>query len=309
MSIGRRDHHSRPRHPGTGAAAACSEESADIVPSHGVAEELRSAVVCGELRLAYQPIVELLDEQVIGVEALVRWQHPERGLLAPAAFLPDAERSGVMVDIDAWVLREACRQAVAWAADEPPEGQLGMSVNISSQQMHDGGVLLDAVGSALAESQLDPAMLCLEVRASVLGNGAEGTPEVAQVIRDLTSLGVRVAVDNIGPDTCSAATLENLAVDALKIDRSYVARLGEDVHATDAVRAAIALAHGAGITAVAEGIETRGQLAALQNMACDLGQGYLWSPGRPAADLGPMRFRGRSAHPQVAANLSRPLGA
>jgi EAL domain-containing protein (putative c-di-GMP-specific phosphodiesterase class I) len=250
--------------------------------------DLATAVPDGQLRLAYQPILSLDTLQVVGVEALIRWQHPTRGLVPPAEFIPVAERSGLIVDIGAWVLREACRQAAAWLELEPGAHDLHMSVNVSARQMAPAAGLVDAVQQALTESGLDPSMLGVEVTERALSND----PEAAlRVLNELKELHVQVAVDDFGTGGSTWDDLSRFPLDALKIDRSFVSGLGGSEDDAMVVSSIIDLAKDLGILTIAEGIETRGQLAALQGYGCGYGQGYLWSPGRPAADLGPTLFQ------------------
>jgi EAL domain-containing protein (putative c-di-GMP-specific phosphodiesterase class I) len=250
--------------------------------------DLAKAVPGGQLRLAYQPILSLETLQVVGVEALIRWQHPVRGLVPPAEFIPVAERDGLILDIGAWVLQEACRQGAAWAALDPGAHDLHMSVNVSARQMAPAAGLVASVQQALNNSGLDPSMLGLEVTESALTHD----PEAAlRVVKELKELNVQISVDDFGTGGSTWDDLSRFPVDALKIDRSFVAGLGQSDDDAMVVRSIIDLARDLDIIAIAEGIETRGQLAALQSYRCGFGQGYLWSPGRPAADLGPTLFQ------------------
>lgn len=260
--------------------------------------ELRRAAAKGEFRLAYQPVVDLRDERVVGVEALLRWQHPTRGLVPPGAFLPFAERSGLIMGIGDWVLQEACRQASGWVDALEGARPLTMSVNVSGHQLAAGGGLVESVRRALDQSGLAPANLTLEVMESALVRDAGAA---VRAVHSLKDLGVRIAIDNVGTGHSLEVSLKRFPVDLLKVDRSLVAALGATEQDTT-VRTVVALAATLGIEAVAEGIETRGQLATLQSFGCAFGQGYLWSPGRPAADLGQSLFQAtvdRSARPSL----------
>jgi len=268
--------------------------------------QLRQAVPDGQLRLHYQPVLRLDDETVIGMEALVRWHHPDRGLVRPDDFIPVAERSGLITEIGAWVLREACRQAATWrAAPQRPapqqagrspadgDGQpLHMSVNVSGRQLAQGTGLIHAVSRALQESGLDPTALVLEVTETALMEDAE---DALRVVNELKSLGVRVAIDDFGTGYSSLLYLKRFPVDLLKVDRSFVAGLGDSPDDAAIVRSVIELAHAFGIAAVAEGVENHQHLAMLRDFGCTYGQGYLWSPARPAADLGPQLFTSTSS--------------
>ena len=242
--------------------------------------ELRRAKVEGELLLYYQPVMDLAAETRIGDEALIRWRHPSRGLVPPDQFIPFAESSGLIIDIGAWVLQEACRQAAHWSR---AGRSLDMSVNVSSRQLAQGAGLVSAVGLALAESGIDPRSLVLEVTESALMDDAAAA---LRVVNELKSLGVRIAIDDFGIGYSSLVYLKNFPVDLLKIDRSFVAGLGVDKDDTAIVRSVIDLAHALEIEAVAEGIETRTHLEMLQGMGCGFGQGFLWSPAVPPKDNG-----------------------
>jgi diguanylate cyclase (GGDEF)-like protein/PAS domain S-box-containing protein len=268
--------------------------------------DLRHATSDGELRLAYQPILALGDEQPTGVEALIRWQHPTRGLVAPDEFIPFAERSGLIIDIGAWVLSEACRQAAAWGAVASDGPLLHMSVNISARQLAQGAGLVESVKRALEDSGIEPQQLGLEVTESALMEDAEAA---LRVVQELKSLGVQIAIDDFGTGYSSLLYLKRFPVDALKVDRSFVSGLGVDEDDSVIVRSVIELAHAFGIAAVAEGIETRGQLAVLQSFGCEYGQGYLWSPGRPAADLGPILFRSGTGDPREVTTVASAASA
>ncbi len=244
--------------------------------------ELRRAKVEGELVLFYQPVMDLAAETRIGDEALIRWRHPTRGLVPPDQFIPFAESSGLIIDIGAWVLQEACRQAAHWSCSQAGRS-LDMSVNVSSRQLAQGAGLVSAVALALAESGIDPRSLVLEVTESALMDDAAAA---LRVVNELKSLGVRIAIDDFGIGYSSLVYLKNFPVDLLKIDRSFVAGLGRDKDDTAIVRSVIDLAHALEIEAVAEGIETRTHLELLQGLGCGYGQGFLWSPAVPPQESG-----------------------
>jgi diguanylate cyclase (GGDEF)-like protein/PAS domain S-box-containing protein len=246
--------------------------------------DLRRSTSNGELRLVYQPVVNITSESVVGVEALIRWQHPTRGLVPPDEFIPFAERSGQIIQMGDWVMREACHQGARWQRARRPGHAPTMSVNVSGRQLTHGAGLVDTVQEALAESGLDPAALVLEVTESALMDDAEAA---LRVVDQLKSLGVRIAIDDFGTGYSSLVYLKRFPVDLLKVDRSFVAGLGRNREDSAIARSVIDLAHAFDIAAVAEGIETRGQLTELQRLGCHFGQGFLWSPGRSAEDLGP----------------------
>ncbi|MGH8971940.1 MAG: EAL domain-containing protein [Acidimicrobiia bacterium] len=245
-----------------------------------VAAELHHALQRGELRLFYQPLLRLRDGDVVGTEALLRWQHPTRGLLGPAEFIPLAEETGLIVPIGAWVLEEACRAAARWPA--PSSGaQLKVSVNISARQLRDDA-LVDVVASALVRSGLPPSALCLEITESLLMVDAERSSLVLGRLKDL---GVSLAVDDFGTGYSSLSRLKHFPLDYLKVDRSFVDGLGTDADDKAIVCSTIALTHALGMAVVAEGVETETQLAVLRNLGCESAQGYLWSPPLPEVEL------------------------
>jgi EAL domain-containing protein (putative c-di-GMP-specific phosphodiesterase class I) len=223
-----------------------------------------------ELVLHFQPTVDLRTETITGFEALARWQHPTRGLLAPREFIPLAERTGLIVPLGAWVLREACRAAVelrtAW---QHPL----MSVNVAAQQVARSD-FVDVVVDALCESGLEPGLLALEITESALLEDMDGAVHRLQALRDL---GVHVAIDDFGTGYSSLAYLSRLPVDILKVDKVFVDRLGEEQHETTVTEAIFAMSRTLRLTSVAEGVEQPAQAAWLESAACTLGQGYLWS--------------------------------
>jgi predicted signal transduction protein with EAL and GGDEF domain len=233
---------------------------------------LRAGVGRGELRLHLQPIVDLRTGTLVGREALVRWQHPERGLLAPAGFLPVAEESGLIQELGRWVLQEAGRIAAA----TPHLGYV--SVNVSPAQVRRASLLHD-VGDALDRTGLDPSRLVLELTESVvLGAATTGRRQ----LRELDSLGVRMVVDDFGTGFAALSLLRELPVSGIKVDRTFTAGLGRDVQCDRIVEALAGLAQGLGVDLVAEGVETEDQRAALQGIGCAHGQGYLFGRPEPA---------------------------
>jgi diguanylate cyclase (GGDEF)-like protein/PAS domain S-box-containing protein len=251
---------------------------ADAVVRLETESALRRALERGELVLHYQPEVDIASGAICGFEALVRWEHPTRGLLAPGAFIPLAEETGLIVPIGEWVLREACTEATHWAglSDEP----LTLSVNLSARQLaqHD---LVSMVRRAVAETGIDPSTLCLEITESaVMESGSATTAQ----LRALKSLGVSLAIDDFGTGFSSLAHLRRFPVDVLKIDGTFVAGLGHEPQDASIAAAVISLAHALGLETVAEGIETDEQLTILRQLGCDLGQGYLFARAAPAAE-------------------------
>ncbi len=232
--------------------------------------DLADALEQGSLFLLYQPTFDLQSERVIGVEALLRWRHPTRGVLAPSEFIPIAEATGIIVPIGRWVLQQACSQAAAWHA----RGRhLGMSVNVSARQL-DSDELIEDVRDALRESGLEPAMLTLEVTESALMRDPEAT---AKRLHMLKGLGVRIAIDDFGTGYSSLSYLRQFPADALKIDRSFISGIAATKQSTALLRTLVQLGKTLEIETLAEGIEDQVQLSALQREQCDHGQGFLFS--------------------------------
>ncbi|TAK01815.1 MAG: EAL domain-containing protein [Chloroflexota bacterium] len=238
--------------------------------------DLRGAIERRELIVHYQPIVDLRTERIVGFEALARWPHPRRGLVPPATFIPLAEETNLIIPLGAQVLELACRQARAWRERWPGE-RLVMSVNLSPRQFGDPG-LVASIGEVLQVSGLDPSALELEItETSVMDRSEAGLRALA----DLRGLGVRLVLDDFGTGWSSLAYLRQLPLDTIKIDRAFVTELDETDRNVAIVQAVLSLAHGLGISVVAEGIETPLQARRLRELGCDLGQGYAWS--RPLA--------------------------
>jgi diguanylate cyclase (GGDEF)-like protein len=246
--------------------------------------ELRAAIAGNQLRVHFQPIVGLPGGDVRGVEALVRWQHPERGLLGPYEFVPLAEQTGAIVPIGSWVLDEACRQAAAWQALRPPGAPLTMAVNLSARQVA-SGTLVDDVRCALERHALDPALLDLEITESVLMDDPVANVET---LRALKALGVNVVLDDFGTGYSSLAYVRRFPIDVLKIDREFVADLaGEDADRT-IVEAILSLGRGLRIGVIAEGVETPAHEAVLRDLGCTLAQGFHYARPMPAAEIEPL---------------------
>jgi diguanylate cyclase (GGDEF)-like protein len=252
--------------------------------------DLRRAIERGELRVHYQPLVDLATDRIVGFEALVRWQHPVRGLVPPLAFIPLAEETGLIVPLGRWVLEMACRQAAKWRDTRPNGPRRLMSVNLSSRQFGQPD-LVEQVGSILAETGLDPSMLELEITESVVMDQSEVGVRTLNRLRDM---GVRLVLDDFGTGYSSLAYLKHLPLDTIKIDRTFVAGLNGEADRS-IVEAVIALAHGLRISVVAEGIETEAQFEILRAMGCDVGQGYLFARPLPAAEAGRLLSPGRSS--------------
>ena len=244
------------------------ELHADVAKALSVKAELRRAIEQREFVLHYQPIVRLADREIVGVEALVRWNHPTRGLVPPLDFIPTAESTGLIVPLGRWVLDEALRQASEWQRllGRP----LPMNVNISAVQLEDPAIVRD-VGAALARHRVAPDTLVLEVTES----RNLDRESVAATIAELRALGVRIAIDDFGTGFSSFGCLARLAVDYLKLDRSFVDAMGSDRREATLGRAIVQLGASLGLETVAEGIETGVQMAALRDLGVEFGQGFL----------------------------------
>ncbi|HET8629755.1 MAG TPA: EAL domain-containing protein [Thermomicrobiales bacterium] len=248
---------------------------------------------CREFRLHYQPLVELATGRVAGLEALVRWQLPARGLVPPAAFIPLAEETGLIVPLGSWVLREACRQGVCWRAAGPDGRPLAVSVNLSARQILHRGLVAE-VAAALAETGLPPAALTLEITETTLMVEAEAT---RATLADLRALGVRLAIDDFGTGYSSLAYLKRFPVDTLKLDKAFVAGVAAGAEDTAIVAAVVALARALGCAVTAEGVETAEAAAHLRRLGCALGQGYHFARPLPADEFA-ARFLAPAATPR-----------
>jgi diguanylate cyclase (GGDEF)-like protein/PAS domain S-box-containing protein len=243
---------------------------------------LRRAIERDELRVHYQPEVELETGRVVGVEALVRWAHPDRGLVPPGEFIPVAEDTGLIAPIGEWVLREACRQAHAWQGvygDAP----LRMAVNLSGRQLaHEG--LRDTVANALADADLPPELLCLEITESAL---AEDPDAARETLLSLRRLGVCLAIDDFGVGFSSLSQIRQLPpVDVIKIDRSFVSGIGQNREDEAIVASVISLARALEVETIGEGVETAEHAMALRELGCDHAQGFHFARPAPAAEIG-----------------------
>jgi diguanylate cyclase (GGDEF)-like protein len=251
-----------------------------------VEHSLRRAIEGAELALYYQPVVALTDGRIVGFEALLRWQHPERGLVPPHEFIHVAEETGLIFAIGRWALREACRTLKGWEDRLPPG--LAVNVNLSGAEFSEVD-LVAQIEAALGEAGLSPSRLKLEITESVIMRNPEAA--VAMLVR-LKELGPGLCIDDFGTGYSSLAYLLRFPADTLKIDRSFVAALGRGGRQDNIVAAIISMAHSLGMDVVAEGIETPEQRDALRALGCGHGQGYLFARPVPAADVPALLARG-----------------
>jgi len=243
-------------------------------------ERLERALNDGELQLYYQPLTDIKTGLIVGAEALIRWNHPESGLMLPAAFIPSAEQSHAIIDIGEWVLREACGRFQEYR--NAGFLDLIVSVNVSVKQFESMG-FFDEVTTALKRSHLPAANLVLEItETTAMKNVEQSVP----IMRRLHELGVKIAIDDFGTGYSSLAALKQFPLDELKIDRSFVRTCTSDPDDAAIVMAVISLANGMGLTAVAEGVETQRQLEYLRSLDCQIMQGFLGGAAMPADAFG-----------------------
>lgn len=251
---------------------------AEAVDRLSIENSLRRAVERRELRIHYQPKIDLRTGAIIGAEALLRWEHPDRGLLLPGEFIRVAEESGLIVPIGRWVIDQAIRQTQRWQAEVPRLAPLYICVNLSRRQLGDPHLVED-VAAMLDDTGIDPGLVDLEITESVLMDDVD---LAHRALTDLHELGVKLVVDDFGTGYSSLSYLQRFPVDLLKIDRSFVAGLGVNKGDTAIVTAVLSLAHALGMAAIAEGVETAEQLAELRRLGCDMAQGFYLARPQPA---------------------------
>jgi len=235
--------------------------------------DLRWAIERHELRLHYQPIVLLQTGEIVGFEALVRWQHPQRGLLYPVDFIDMAEETGLIVPLGWWVLGEACQQIRKWQIEFPDLPKLTINVNLSAKQLAQPDVIA-RISQALADGELEPGFLKLEITESTL---IESNQDAMKTLTNIRDLGVHLCIDDFGTGYSSLSYLHHFPIDTLKIDRSFISGMGMTGDQGEIVQTILTLAKTLGLEAVAEGTETLQQLDLLKVFQCDYGQGWLFS--------------------------------
>jgi diguanylate cyclase len=241
--------------------------------------DLRRALAAQEFEIHYQPQISTRTGKVLSVEALLRWRHPQKGLIAPSSFIPLAEQTGLIVPLDAWVLREACRQARSWMAEDGLNVKVAVNLSAMQFRCHD---VLDTIVSAVSSAGLEPRTLEIELTESALMIDPEKS---ASVLKMLRAMGVTVAIDDFGTGYSSLSYLRRLPIDKLKIDRSFIRDLPTSAMDESIVRAIVSLAHSVGLEVVAEGVETAEQLERVRALDCDQWQGYYCCPPQTAVDL------------------------
>jgi EAL domain-containing protein (putative c-di-GMP-specific phosphodiesterase class I) len=246
-----------------------------------VERDLRHALERDELELHYQPLISLPSGEMVGLEALVRWNHPERGTLEPGEFVSVAEDSGLIWSIGRWVQESACLQTREWHEQRPDRRPLDVAVNLSARQVthHD---LASSVAEILARTGLEPIHLRLEITESVL---VDESASAMATLEELSEIGVRLVLDDFGTGYSSLAYLNRFPFDALKIDRSFIEGLGVEQERTAIVEAILGMARALSLDVIAEGVENATQLSELRRLGCDYAQGHFFSPARPAGQI------------------------
>jgi EAL domain-containing protein (putative c-di-GMP-specific phosphodiesterase class I) len=261
--------------------------------------DLQRALLNDEFELYYQPVIRLSDSTVSGLEALIRWQHPERGLVGPDDFIPFAEETGLIIPIGRWVLREGCRQAKLMQQQASSAPPLTMAINISVNQLHHSDIVAD-VRDALAESGLDPQYLTLEITETVMMTDAD---LAEQRLNELKELGLRIALDDFGTGYSSLGYLARFPVDVVKMDRSFLAA-GSVPVSSGLATAVVALGETFELSVVAEGIEFPDQLSTLRELGCELGQGYYFA--KPMDSNAMLEYLRCTPGPSIAPSAGQP---
>ncbi|QSJ18272.1 EAL domain-containing protein [Nostoc sp. UHCC 0702] len=242
--------------------------------------DLRRAIERREFRVYYQPIVSLTSGSIVGFEALLRWQHPERGLLNPGDFISLAEETGLIIEIGYWTLYEACHQMQAWQLNERPSVLEKMHVNLSIKQFSQPN-LIKQIEQILHSSGIDHRILILEITESVIMENGDQTTATLSQIQDL---GVKISIDDFGTGHSSLARLSSFPISVLKIDKSFISQMDSNSRNLEIIEIIVTLAHKLGIQVTAEGVETKEQVAFIRKLNCEYAQGYFFSPPLDSSD-------------------------
>lgn len=267
--------------PNSGQVAELVNRPARLLvqqPESALIEDIQRAIAHQEFVLHYQPIVMLNTNRIIGFEALIRWQHPQRELIMPGEFIPIAEATDLIMPVGEWVLEEACRQAESWRQQFPNLSSLLISVNLSSKQFNQPD-LVKQIAAVLEKTALPPSCLKLEITESAIMENAESA---IAMLTKLHQMGVKLSIDDFGTGYSSLSYLYYFPVDSLKVDRSFISRIDKDGEQVELVRTVLTLAWNLGLSTIAEGIETQTQLAQLKALHCEYGQGYFFSKPLPS---------------------------
>ena len=283
---------------GGGVAVFNKELRARFLGKIKLESDLRYALERGELSMHYQPLISLKDGELSGFEALLRWQHPQRGFVSPVEFIPIAEDSGLIIPLTQWILQQTCTQLAEWQKLSLYENLI-MSVNISGKHFINGSLVKDVL-KALEVSKLSPSCLKLEITESTAMENADQTIEV---LEKLKKIGIQLSMDDFGTGYSSLSYLHRLPFDYLKIDRSFVYNVGENGENSEILQTIVSLAKNLKMRVIAEGIETENQLMLLQNLGCDYGQGYLMSKPMPQNEMEKMLYKKRNWLPFVVTDL------
>jgi diguanylate cyclase (GGDEF)-like protein/PAS domain S-box-containing protein len=253
----------------------------EILATSQLENELRQAISENQLTPYYQPIVNLPQQEIIGFEALVRWIHPERGLISPAKFIPIAEETGLITQIDLWMLQQACSQLKIWQETNAYSSSLTISVNLSCRHFQQPNCV-NQIEHILETAQIDPSCIKLEITETIL---IENTASATEILTELSNLGIAISLDDFGTGYSSLSYLQQFPLDILKIDRCFIRNLHENTKNATITKALIDIAHQLNLTVVAEGVETEAELGFLSENKCDTIQGYFFSPPLAIEDL------------------------
>ncbi len=255
------------------------ELNAEVIQVMEIKNDLRGAVRRDELLLYYQPKINLLEDKIVSAEALLRWQHPTRGIVSPDQFIPIAEQSGLIIEIGQWVITEAIKQSKKWQKSLSPD--FGMAINLSVKQFQESG-LIEFIEAQLSQFAVDASTIELEITESLL---MEKSQQEQEILSGLSQKGFKISMDDFGTGYSSLSYLKRFTIDILKIDRSFIGDVISDPDAAEIVKAIIAMAHALKLTVVAEGVETKQQMDFLKQLNCNEIQGYLISKPIPALEF------------------------